>query len=102
MSSISALHNARGQAKTFGDRRGTRFLFRFCGKVSIRGDECERHERFDRDVGARLVNCSEVRSDNSECDDLYGEGCSIENERSHELSGGLALGLRNVGPARNA
>ena len=102
MSSISALHIASGHAKTFGDRRGTRFLFESCVKISMRRGRYDRHERFKRDVGPGLINGAKVGSHEGEYDDLYGEGCRVENERRHKLSGGLALGRRNVGPMRNA
>jgi len=98
MSSISALHIASGHAKVFCDRRGTRLLVQLCVKVPVREGEYGRHERFRGDVGPGLVNGAEIGSHDGECDDLYGEGCSIENERSHELGGGLALGRGNVGP----
>ena len=69
-----------------------------CGEMHAR-----KHERFRGNVGPGFVNGSEVGSHESECDDLYGKRCRVEDEGSHELTGGLALGSCEVGgPARDA
>ena len=60
-----------------------------------------KHERFWGNVGPGFVNSSEVGSHKSEYNDLYGKRCRVENEGSHELTGGLALGTCEVGPVRD-
>lgn len=72
-----------------------------CDKTSTRRNAGETHERFCGDIGPRLVDGSEVGSYNGECDDLYGEGRSVEDECGHELARGLALGTCEFGPAGN-
>lgn len=98
---MSALHIASGQAKRCCDRRGTRFLVQLYVRTPVCEDGYKRDERFRGNVGAGLVDSSEIGPYDSECGDLYGEGCSVEHKCSYELGGGLSLGTRYVGPARN-